>query len=82
MLTASYLSTLAGMYLPGEHSLIQQVKIDFLEPVVLTELGANIAIFGEVAKKHDEFKRLTIDFAISDGGLKLVRGTMKVGVSE
>jgi acyl dehydratase len=85
MLTASYLSTLAGMYLPGERSLIQQVKIDFLEPVILplASGGTNITVFGEVTKKHEEFKRLTIDYSISDAtGVKLARGTMKAGVAE
>ena len=33
MLTASFLSTMAGVYLPGENSLIQSVEVKFVKPV-------------------------------------------------
>ena len=38
MLTASYYSTLAGVYLPGEKSLIHSVEIKFLKPVYMGAL--------------------------------------------
>jgi acyl dehydratase len=82
MLTASYLSTLAGMYLPGEHSLIHEVNIKFTAPNSATGKGA-ITVNGRVTEKHDIFKRLTLKVAITaDDGTKLLRGTMKVGVAE
>ena len=33
MLTASFLSTLAGVYLPGKNSLIHEVEVKFAKPV-------------------------------------------------
>ena len=35
MLTGSFLSTLAGVYLPGKRSLIQEVKLKFAKPVYI-----------------------------------------------
>ena len=35
MLTASFLSTLAGVYLPGKYSLIHEVKLKFAKPVFI-----------------------------------------------
>jgi acyl dehydratase len=81
MLTASYLSTLAGMYLPGKNSLIHEVEVKFIKPNA--ELGGGITITGQVTEKLDIFKRLTLKVAvINDAGEKLMRGTVKVGVAE
>ena len=33
MLTASFLSTMAGVYMPGKYSLIQSVEVKFSKPV-------------------------------------------------
>jgi acyl dehydratase len=82
MLTASYLSTLAGMYLPGEHSLIHEVDVKFTAPNGEIGKGA-ITISGRVTEKHDLFKRLTLKVTITaDDGTKLLRGTMRAGVAE
>jgi acyl dehydratase len=80
MLTASYLSALAGMYLPGEHSLIHETAVKFVAPN--TKIGRMITVCGKVAEKHDIFKRLTITVTVADdSGAKLLRGTMKVGMA-
>jgi acyl dehydratase len=80
MLTASFLSTLAGMYLPGEYSLIHSVEVKFLRPVYVTE-GCGLTISGKVTEKSDLFKLLTLKVSIqNDSGEKVCRGTMKVGV--
>ena len=82
MLTASFLSTLAGMYLPGEHSLIHEVETKFTKPVVLRG-NTVITIYGKVVEKHDVFKRIVILVRITnESGEKVLRGTMKVGVSQ
>jgi acyl dehydratase len=82
MLIASYLSTLAGMYLPGENSLIYEVETKFVKPLVLYN-KINLTIHGKVAEKNDVFKRIVIKVQIiDDNGEKILRGTMKVGVAQ
>lgn len=79
MLTASYLSTLAGVYLPGEKCLIHEVTTKFDAPI--TEVG-NIRVCGEVVKKHDLFRLLTLNVEIRSGeNVLLLHGTMKVSVA-
>ena len=41
LLTASMLSTLAGVYLPGEKSLIHSVNINFVKPTTHRERNGN-----------------------------------------
>ena len=45
MLSASLLSTLAGVYLPGKRSLIHEVKIKFAKPVYI---GDTLTVEGTV----------------------------------
>lgn len=78
MLTASYLSTLAGVYLPGEKSLIHEVNTKFLKPVFV---GDKLTVSGTVVEKNDTFRLLTIKAVIqNEKNQKVVKATMKVGV--
>ena len=78
MLTASYLSTLVGIYLPGEMGLIQNVDINFIRPVYTDDL---LVIKGEVIDKNELFKVIKIKVSIFNSkGEKVVRGKMQVGV--
>lgn len=78
MLTASYLSTLAGVYLPGQKSLIQSVEINFVRPVFVNEL---LKISGEVVDKNELFKTVKLKIAILNSKQeKVLRGKMQVGV--
>ena len=78
MLTASFLSTLAGMYLPGERSLIQQVEVKNTSPLLLCNAG-NLRVRGEVIEKNDTFSRITVKVTIADAaGNKVLRGKMQV----
>lgn len=78
MLTASCLSTLAGVYLPGEKSLIHSVEVHFVKPVFLSKCPLEVT--GKVIEKDDRFKQITIKFSITDKeGTKVSRGIMKVG---
>lgn len=80
MLTASFLSTLAGMYLPGERSFIQEVLIKFVKPVFE---GDVLTIKGTIIEVNETFKRLVLKVVIANqNGQKVLRGTMKVGVLE
>lgn len=81
MLTASALSTLAGVYLPGERSLIHSVEINFVKPVFLSRCP--LTITGKVLEKDERFSRIIIKFIIKDKvGDKVSRGTMKIGFLE
>ncbi|MDO4208026.1 MAG: MaoC family dehydratase, partial [Lachnospiraceae bacterium] len=55
MLTASFLSTMAGVYLPGENSLIQSVEVKFVKPVFP---GEEITFTGKVSEVNDTFRFL------------------------
>jgi len=78
MLTASLLSTLAGVYLPGKRSLIQEVKIKFAKPVYV---GDRLTIEGIVEEKHDVYRLLVLKVTIrNQSGDKVCRGKMHVGV--
>ena len=79
MLTSSFLSTLAGVYLPGKYSLIHSVEILFKKPVYLKD--SPLTIKGKVIDKNEMFKEFTIKYEIlNNKNEKVIRGTMKVGV--
>ena len=80
MLTASFLSTLAGVYLPGKYSLIQSTEIKFAEPVYI---GDRLNIKGEVTEKNDTYKLIFLKVTIRNGsGKKVCRGKMQIQVAE
>lgn len=81
LLTVSYFSTLAGVYLPGEKALIQDVNYKFMKPVYVGDI---LEITGEVIERDERSKQLMLKVRIrrkSDNAL-LVRGKMTVGVLE
>ncbi len=78
MLTASFLSTLAGMYLPGEHSMIHDVEVKFPLPVYV---GDTLTYTGEVIRKDDIYQVIELKVsAVNISGKKVLRGKMNVGV--
>ena len=78
MLTASLLSTLAGVYLPGRNSLIHEVKLKFAKPVYI---GDTLTVEGVVEEKHDVYSLLVIKATIKNqNGDKVCRAKMQVGV--
>ena len=80
MMSASFLSTLAGVYLPGERSLIQKSEVNFRKPVYI---GDTLTITGEVTDKHDSFNLLDIKvIIINQDGVKVIKGNMQVAVRE
>ncbi len=81
MLTTSFLSTLAGVYLPGKYSLIHSVEILFKKPVYIKDNP--LTITGKVIDINDQFKQITIQFDIRNcKNEKVSRGIMKVGVTD
>jgi len=80
MLTASYLSTLAGVYMPGQNSLIQKTEVSFRKPVYVGDI---LTVYGEVTDKNDTFKLLELKVEIKNqDGVKVVRGKMEIAVAE
>lgn len=78
MLTASFMSTIAGMYLPGERSLILSEEAEFPKPVYI---GDELTITGEVKEKNDTFEYIVIKVIVRNAqGLKVLRGKLKVKV--
>lgn len=78
MLTASFLSTLAGVYLPGENSLIQSVETMFKKPVFV---GDTLRISGKVSEKIDAFNCFKMKVVMTNQNEeKVLKGTMQIGV--
>ncbi len=78
MLTASFLSTLAGVYLPGENSLIQNTEVKFMKPVYP---GQTLTISGTVSEKNDAYHAMKLKISIrNDKNEKVVRGSMQIGI--
>ena len=79
MLTGSLLSTLAGVYLPGKRSLIQEVKLKFAKPVYI---GDTLTVEGVVEEKHDSYSLIILKVTIrNQNGDKVCRAKMQIGVS-
>ena len=81
MLTASLLSTLAGMYLPGEYSLIHSIDgISFKKPVYA---GDTLTVAGTVTEKVEDLRLILVSVRISNQDGKLVSGAkMKILVQQ
>jgi acyl dehydratase len=82
MLTASFLSTLAGIYLPGIYCIIQEVNINFNKAVAYPSprAGTELAVIGRVTAKQDIYRRITLSVRIQNGKDTVLRGKMVVGV--
>lgn len=80
MLTASYLSTLAGVYLPGKRSLIHSVETKMTKPVYA---GDELTISGKVTEKSESLPVFTMNVTIRNQANELVlRGRMQIGVAD
>lgn len=80
MLTASLISTLGGMYLPGKYCLIQEVDTKFVSPVYI---GDELLVKGIVRELHESVQQAIIKIEITNQDYKkVVRGTLKVGFLE
>lgn len=80
MLTASLISTLAGVYLPGKYCLIQRVDSKFVSPVYI---GDYLTVGGEVMELHESVRRAVIKVDIKNqNGEKVVRAVLYVGFLE
>jgi len=80
MLTASFLSTLAGVYLPGERSLIHSVNIKMIKPVYI---GDELVISGTISEKAVSIPCIVLKVLIRNQNDEIViRGSMQIGVMD
>ena len=80
MLTASFYSTLVGMYLPGKHALLQEVCTSFIAPVFP---GDNLTVYGKVSAIHLDLRFIEIRANITNQlGEKVSRAKLRTGVHE
>ena len=81
MLTASLLSTLAGVYLPGKYSLIHSVEqISFRKPVYA---GDTLTVYGTVESKLDGLDLILLKVKITNQERQnVLTASMKVLVQQ
>lgn len=78
MLTSSFLSTLAGVYLPGENSLIREVEVKMKRPVYV---GNTIMVSGEISGINRDYKIFDMKVSMTnEDGEKVLRGKMQMGM--
>ncbi len=79
MLSASMISTLAGVYLPGEHCLLHQVNSKFVNPVFV---GDVLTVSGRIVEISETFSTITVKFTITNqDGKKVTRGNYVAGLA-
>jgi len=77
MLTASFISTLGGVYLPGKYCLIQSIECKFISPVFI---GDRLNIKGIVSGLHESVQQAEIKVTITNQKNEMVlRGKLKAG---
>ena len=80
MLGASFLSTLAGVYLPGEHCLLHGVDLKFAKPIFI---GDTLTVTGVVDEVNDTVREITIKASIvNQDGKKVTRAVIRAGVAQ
>ncbi len=78
MLEASFYSTMAGVFLPGENSLIHSIEVLFKKPVYI---GDTLTVKGRIAEKNDTFRFIKVKCEIIRNGTeKCSRAVMQIGV--
>ena len=80
MLGASFFSTLAGVYLPGEHCLLHGVECKFARPVFI---GDTLTVTGTVLRVSEAVAEAEIKAVITNqDGKKVTRGVIKAGLAK
>lgn len=79
MLTASFISTLGGGYLPGRQCLIQAVESKFIRPVFI---GDRLTVSGTVIELHETVRQVEVKVVMTNQDHeKVLRGRLKAGFS-
>ncbi len=79
MLGASFFSTLAGVYLPGEHCLLHGVECRFARPIFI---GDTLTVSGTVTDVSEAVAEAEIKAVITNqDGKKVTRGVIRAGLA-
>ena len=80
MLTASFYSTLVGMYLPGKYALLHGVESDFHAP---SYIGDTLTVSGAVSFLNEAYRRLELKAKIvNQNGVLISKAKIRVGLHE
>lgn len=80
MLGASFFSTLAGVYLPGEHCLLHGVECKFAKPIFI---GDVLTVKGTVERVSEIGSEAEIKAVITNqDGKRVTRGIIKAGLAK
>jgi 3-hydroxybutyryl-CoA dehydratase len=80
MLSASMISTLAGVYLPGKYCLLQQVTSKFTAPVYV---GDRITLVGTVEELNESVGQTVVKVrGTNQDGKTVLRGSYSVGFTQ
>ncbi|MBQ8604308.1 MAG: MaoC family dehydratase [Oscillospiraceae bacterium] len=80
MLFGSMFSTMAGVYLPGEHCLLHSVETKFSLPVFP---GDVLTVTGKISEINDTFKTVNVKGTITNqNGKKVCKANIQLGVRE
>jgi len=80
LLTASFYSTLVGVYLPGKHCILQGIDIHFYKPVYVND---TLMVSGKVSYINEAYKQIEIKATITnEDNKKVSKATIKVGVMD
>lgn len=78
MLTASFLSALAGVFVPGAYGIPHSVEVKFVKPVYA---GDVLKVTGTVTELNETVRLAVIKAEITNQkGEKVLRGKLKAGV--
>ena len=77
---ASFFSTLAGVYLPGEHCLLHGVECKFAKPIFI---GDTLTVRGTVTHVSEIGSEAEIKAVITNqNGQRVTRGIIKAGLAK
>ena len=77
-LSASFYSTLVGIYLPGKFALLQGIDAQFVSPAYL---GDSLLISGNVTHINEAYRQIEIKASIiNSSNKKISRAVIKVGL--
>lgn len=80
MLTASFYSTLVGMYLPGKYALFHGADIAFTAPVFPQDI---LTVSGEVVSIHEVYRQIELKASIKNQkGEKVSRAKIRTGIKD
>ncbi len=78
LLVGSFLSELAGLYLPGKYALSQGVDMHFHHPVFAND---TLTITGEITSVHSLLRYIeTKATIVNQDNITVVRGTLRTGM--